>query len=141
MRVRLILLVALSAVLAAIALEALTAPVGPAGVEQDGAPATSAAPAGSAPPVRADLMPEAGRPFVLSADRTGQVVSIRPGTEARIEVHARRAASVQLGEDGPIEFAEPGTPAEFPVFGDASAEGPIRLLDPEREIGSVRLAR
>lgn len=141
MRVRLILLVGLSAVLAAIALEALTAPLPPAGVERDGAPPTSAGPAESPAPLRADLEPAAGRPFVLSADATDQVVSIREGSEARIEVHARRPASVQLGEDGPIELAEPGTPAEFPVFGDATAEGPIRLLEPERVIGSVRLAR
>ena len=139
MQVRLTLLIGLSAVLAVIAVSALLAPVPPAGERTDGgaAPAREAA---SPTPVPTELEPAPGRPFVLSAARTGQVVELPAGRETRIEVHASEPVSVQLGDDGPIELAEPGTPAEFPVYGDPSAEGPIRLLDPDREIGRVELA-
>ena len=138
MRARLTLLVGLGAVLAVIAVSALVAPVPPEGGQTSAEPAPVRRPPAPAP-VRTDLKPAAGRPFVLSAARTGQVVSLPRGLEAQIEVHAAEPVSVQLGEDGPIELAEPGTPAEFPIYGDAGSEGPIRLLEPEREIGRVEL--
>ncbi len=134
------LLIGLSALLAVIAVSALLAPVPPDGTQTSAEPAPVREPA-SPTPAPGELAPAPGRPFVLSAGRTGQVVSLPRGTESRIEVHAGELVSVQLGEDGPIELAEPGTPAEFPVYGDAGAEWPIRLLEPEREIGRVELAR
>ncbi len=137
MQVRLMLLVGLSTVLALVAVSALVAPV-PRGGEET-RPDLSPAPASRAPVVEADLEPAAVGPFVLSATRSGQVVSLKAGTAARIEVHATEPVSVQLGEDGPIALAEPGTPAEFPVFGERGAEGPIRLLEPVREIGRVEV--
>ena len=137
MHVRLMLLVGLSTVLAVIAVSALVAPVPPGGEE----PGSEPRPARASPPpsVEKDLTPAAGRPFVLSAAETGQVVSLAPDTAARIEVHATEPVSVQLGDDGPVALAEPGTPAEFPVFGEEGAEGPIRLLEPTREIGRVEV--
>ena len=140
MRARLTLLVGLGTVLAVIAVSALVAPVPPEGDRTSAERAPAREPA-TPTRVGTELEPAAGRPFVLSASRTGQVVSLPRGREARIEVHAAEPVSVQLGEDGPIELAEPGTPAEFPIYGDPSAEGPIRLLDPDREIGRVELAR
>ena len=137
MHVRLMLLVGLSTVLAMIAVSALVAPV-PRGGEDTGS-APRPAPARPASAVQTNLEPAAGRPFVLSAAKTGQVVVLKPDTAARIEVHATEPVSVQLGDDGPIALAEPGTPAEFPVFGEPGAEGPIRLLEPMREIGRVEV--
>ena len=137
MQVRLTLLVGLTAVLAVIAVSALVAPVPTNEVRRAPTPAPSGSPAA----VRTDLDPPAGRPYVLSATETGQVVSVPPRTEALIRVHAVEPVSVQLGDDGPIALAEPGTPAEFPIFGDAGAKGAIRLLDPVREIGRVELER
>ena len=142
MNVRLLLFLSLGSVLVVMAVTALVSPVAP---ERGGGPPTPAsAPEEAATPTpdRTDLEPAAGRPFVLSAEKTGQVVSLPPETEARVEVHSDRPVSIQLGDDGPIEFAEPGTPAVFPVYGDPGAEGPIRRLDePERDIGRVELAR
>ena len=131
------LLVGLSTVLAVIAVSALLAPV-PRGGEEGGS-GRAPAPAGSAPEVRTNLRPAEGQPFVLSAGERNQVVSLRTGSAARIQVHATEPVSVQLGNDGPIALAEPGTPAEFPLFGEPGAEGPIRLLEPTREIGRVKV--
>ena len=142
MNVRLVLYLGLGAVLAVMAVSALVSPVAPEGGGERPAPASAPEEAATPGPDQTDLEPAAGRPFVLSAEETRQVVSLPPETEARVEVHADRPVSIQLGEDGPIELAEPGTPAVFPVYGDPGAEGPIRRLDePEREIGRVELAR
>ena len=141
MNVRLLLFLGLGAVLAVIALSALVAPV-PEGGREDTEPAPAAEEATTPTPVPTELEPAAGQPFVLSAEATGQVVSLTPRSEARLEVHADRPVSIQLGDDGPIELAEPGTPALFPLFGDAGTEVAIRRLDePVRDIGRIRLAR
>lgn len=141
MNVRLMLFLAVSAALAVVAVSALVAPVPDDGREEP-SPTAGREEAATPGPEQTELRPAAGRPFVLSAEKTGQVVSLPPETEARVEVHSDRPVSIQLGDDGPIEFAEPGTPAVFPVYGDPGAEGPIRRLDePERDIGRVELAR
>ena len=141
MHVRLMLLVGLSTVLAVIAVSALVAPVPRDGTaDAPGTASPAPGPASTTTPVPSELQPAAGRPFVLSADDAGQVVTVPAGRAARIEVHAREAVAIQLGDDGPIELAEPGTPAVFPVFGESGAEGPILRLEPEREIGRVEVA-
>ena len=140
MHVRLMLLLGLSTVLAVIAVSALVAPVPPAGVDEAPTRSAPAATTDPSPSVRTNLEPQSGEPFVLSADRSGQVVTVAAHEEASIEVHANEPVSVQLGDEGPIALAEPGTPAVFPVFGEPGAEGPIRLLEPEREVGRVEVA-
>ena len=140
MYIRLVLWLGLTAVLAVIVVSALLTPVPSDGVRGGAEPRAALDPATRPDSAKTDLEPAAGRPFVLSADERGQVVAVPAGTEARIEVHASEPVSVQLGEDGPIELAEPGTPAAFPVFGDAGAEGPIRVLEPDRDIGRVKVA-
>nr|MBA2644905.1 hypothetical protein [Solirubrobacterales bacterium] len=79
-----------------------------------------------------------GEPFVLLADREGQEISLAPGREGRLEVHADEGVAIQIGDDGPIELAEPGSPAEFAVFGDEGLNEPIRRLDPDGDIGRIR---
>ncbi len=135
-----LLLLALTSVLMVIAVSALVAPVPPDDAPDGSAPSPAAVPASTPRSVRTELEPAPGEPFVLSADATDQVVTLPAGSAARIQVHAREPVSVQLGEDGPVELAAPGTPAEFPVFGDAGAQDPIRLLESGREIGRIKLA-
>ena len=134
------LLVVLTSALGVIAISALLAPVPQDGAEQSSTRPSATEARSSPATVATDLDPARGRPFVLSASRDDQVVAVPRGAEARIEVHVSEPVSVQLGEGGPIAFADPGTPAEFTVFGEAGAEGPIRVLEPTREIGRVELA-
>ncbi|CAA9474658.1 MAG: hypothetical protein AVDCRST_MAG69-334 [uncultured Solirubrobacteraceae bacterium] len=103
-------------------------------------------PAGSGPqsptttpaPTRVELDPADGEPFVLLAGRDGQEIALTRGREGRVQVHADEGVAIQIGDDGPIELAEPGSPAEFAVFGDEGLDEPIRRLDPDREIGRIR---
>lgn len=104
------------------------------------AESTPQAPATTPVPTRVQLDPADGEPFVLMADRDGQEISLAPGREGRLQVHADEGVAIQIGDDGPIELAEPGSPAEFPVFGDEGLDEPIRRLDPDRAIGRIRTA-
>lgn len=97
-------------------------------------------PATTPAPTRVELDPSGGEPFVLLAGRENQEIALEPGREGRIQVHSDEPVAIQIGDDGPIELAEPGTPAEFPVFGDEGLDEPIRRLDPERDIGRIRTA-
>ncbi len=127
-----------SALVAVLAVTALVTPVRDATRTEPADETASSAPVATATPTRVQLDPADGEPFVLLADREGQEISLAPGREGRLEVHADEGVAIQIGDDGPIELAEPGSPAEFAVFGDQGLDEPIRRLDPDRDIGRIR---
>lgn len=132
------LIVAFCALLVATAANVLLSAVRPADREarmDQGQPAPQ--PSDRVSPAPVELEPESGEPFVLSADREGQEITLAPGRARRIQVRAGEGVAVQLGENGPIELADRNSPAEFTVFGKAGLDEPIRRLDPVREIGRV----
>lgn len=145
MRIRRLLLLAITAVLASIVVTALLAPV-----EPDSGPATDSrsAPSGADDRARAGDPGSSSEPGgeaagveVISAGRTDQRVRLAVGQALRLQVESEEPVGVQLGEDGPVEYAAPGAPAEFALFGRRGLDEPVTLLESELVIGRVTAAR
>jgi hypothetical protein len=81
----------------------------------------------------------AGEPAAqaMRADRTGQEARGRVGQRLVLEVSATAPISVQLGEDGPIDGADAGSPARFELYLDEPASLPVSVLDADRVVGRV----
>lgn len=142
MHVRRLLLLAVSTLLAVVAVTALLSPVPPAG---EGTEETASSPAGSTASREGAARDGSTEPAtegasdleVLSAAATDQRVRVPVGRALRVRVESDEPVGVQLGADGPVEYADEGAPAEFAVFGEAGYDEPVRLLESERVIGRI----
>lgn len=139
MQARRLILWLLSALVAVTVVTALVPPVRDATRSAESPAEPDPQPPATTPaPTRVELDPVDGEPFVLLAGRDGQEITLTRGREGRVQVHADEGVAIQIGDDGPIELAEPGSPAEFAVFGDEGLDEPIRRLDRDRDIGRIR---
>jgi hypothetical protein len=65
---------------------------------------------------------------------------VEAGRPVTLEVHSRQPVSIQFGEDGPLEVAEPIAPAEQIVMLEDGEELLLSIVEPNptREFASVR---
>lgn len=75
----------------------------------------------------------------LDAGASDQAVRARVGERVRLEISSAELATVQVGEDGPVEAIDPDAPARFSLLYDQAAELPIRVLESGRTIGVLRI--
>lgn len=75
----------------------------------------------------------------LDAGASGQEVRARVGERVRLAISSDGLATVQVGEDGPVEAIDPDAPARFSLLYDQAAELPIRVLESGRTIGVLRI--
>ena len=140
MRSRRLLLLSLSVLLCIILANALLAPRQPAVTGDGGGDSVTtpdASPDAAGTPDERALRAPGDIVHTLSARRTDQRIRVQVGDVVRIRVRVREPAIVQLGEDGAIEAADVGTPAEFELLVEEGLAAPVMLLDPPREIGRV----
>ena len=103
------------------------------------------------PVVREDGSPGAARPAQpaestertvrIDADGARRRVAVDVGTPLRIEVESNEPATVQLGDDGPLDGADAGTPARFSLLPDAEGEIEVAVLDPRRVVARITVRR
>ena len=136
MRARRLLLLSLSVLLGIILASTLLAPREPA-VTSDGGADSATTPDPAATPDERAIRAPGDIVRTLSARRTGQRIRVRVGDVVRIRVRVEETEIVQLGEDGAVEAAELGTPAEFELLVEEGLDAPVLLLDPPREIGRI----
>ncbi len=133
-------MLSLSVLLGIFLASTLLAPREPAVTGDGGADSVTtpdASPDGAASPDERAVRAPGDVVRTLSATRTEQRIRVRVGDVVRIRVRVEEPAIVQLGEDGPVEAADLGTPAEFEVLVEEGLDAPVLLLDPLREIGRV----
>ena len=89
--------------------------------------------------------PATGEPAERRLDALGsrQVVDARVGERVRLVVSSTELATVQVGENGPLEAVDPDAPARFDLRYDAAVSEPIRIVGPDpgapRVIGTLRV--
>ena len=106
-------------------------------------PSNPEAEAGPAPEEPTDIP---GEPPVshLDADGDSRTVSARTGERIRLEVATDELATVQIGDDGPIQAADPDAPARFDLLYDEPGREEVRVLgdepgQPPRTVGVLRV--
>lgn len=137
-RIRRLLLLGSTLLVGLLAITALLSPV--PSVRQDGG-VPAATDAGATDPDESprarDRSATGDEPLVVSAQERGQSVSAPAGTQVTVQVRTREPVSVQVGEDGPIGFAEPEAPAEIPVYVDEGYAADILLVERDEIIGRL----
>jgi hypothetical protein len=93
------------------------------------------------PQPRPHAQPTKERSKTISADEHGQRVIAELGRPLHLEVTSSRPGSIQIGEDGPIDAAQPELPARFDLLPDKLGTQEILLLDPPRAIGRLTIRR
>lgn len=75
----------------------------------------------------------------LDAGASRQELRARVGERVRLAIFSDELATVQVGDDGPIEPIDPDAPARFSLLYDDAVELPIRVLESGRTIGVLRI--
>jgi hypothetical protein len=124
-------------------LTALAASVSPPPdtVRRDGRAAVSTPTPTLAAPANPDLPSEAGvvtRSVDAAALREPVQIGVPRGALLDLTVSVAEPDTVALGELR-LDAAAPESPAQFQLFADAPGDYPLRLVESQRDLGSVRV--
>jgi len=134
MRVRRLLFFAITALLASVMITGLLAPVDQTGRRAQPPDPGGGQAAAPAPEARAG---QGDGVRVISAEETNQRVRLSVGEALRLQVESDEPLALALGEHGPVEYASPGAPAEFALFGRRGLDEPLTVLGSDVVVARV----
>ena len=100
------------------------------------------APTGGDDGLRSVPAPSPAKPVVrtIEADASEPArIVLRSGQTLELEVKATETDSVSLEGLGKIEPVEPESPARFEVLAELPGTYPVRLLDADRDVGTLEI--